>query len=240
MEFLPTAVRPGGKRCLVLGLGAGIVPQWYERSGITTDVVEIDPNVVDLARVHFGYQGRGDLFLEDARYHLRTSTRTYDYLILDVYNGDSTPTHLIGVEAFSLARERLAPGGVLAINLHGSLGPRGTMTKAVAKTLGAVFDNVEIYPTYDPAKAEHGNIALIAYDGAPVELSPRSADGLFVHPVAREAVAKFHERRHMAPIPADVPLLTDDFNPMDIEDGWMREDIRRSILESSQWDLLLS
>ena len=39
LQFLPVALNPGGKRCLVIGVGAGLVPRWYEERGVATDVV---------------------------------------------------------------------------------------------------------------------------------------------------------------------------------------------------------
>jgi hypothetical protein len=35
-------------------------------------------------------------------------------------------------------------------------------------------------------------------------------------------------------------LLTDDFNPMDVHDAWLRERVRREILETTDWSILLS
>jgi hypothetical protein len=47
----------------------------------------------------------------------------------------------------------------------------------------------------------------------------------------------------MAPyrFPPDTPaiLLTDDFNPMDVHDAWLRERVRRNILETTDWGILL-
>ena len=92
LQFLPRAVNPRGERCLVLGLGAGIVPTWYERQGVVTDVVDIDANVVELARRHFAFQGRGEVHLGDARYYLSTLPRSYDYIVMD------TPAVLSGAD----------------------------------------------------------------------------------------------------------------------------------------------
>jgi hypothetical protein len=41
--------------------------------------------------------------------------------------------------------------------------------------------------------------------------------------------------------PAKTPsmLLTDDFNPMDVHDAWLRERVRRNILETTNWGILL-
>jgi spermidine synthase len=238
MEFLPVAVRPGGQRCLVLGLGAGLVPRWYESRGIPADVVDIDPNVVEIARKHFGFQGRGELFLEDARSFLSRPGAAYDYLVMDVYNGDSIPTHLLSLEAFGLAKGRMTPAGVLALNLHGTVDGRSLLTNSVVLTLKQLFANVDIYPTYDPKAADHGNIALIAYDGAPARVTAEALQGMAVHPVAREGVLPFAERKSVLPAGAGGVIFTDEHNPADIYDGWLREKTRLQILDDTDWDIL--
>jgi hypothetical protein len=62
LELLPSALRPGGHDCLVLGLGPGVIPMRYEASGVRTDVVEIDPKVLELARRHFHFRLKGDVY----------------------------------------------------------------------------------------------------------------------------------------------------------------------------------
>ena len=51
--------------------------------------------------------------------------------------------------------------------------------------------------------------------------------------------------RHALTHPLDLParsarlLLTDDFNPIDIRDLWLKEQVRRSILGTTHPDILL-
>ena len=104
---------------------------WYERQGIVTDIVDIDPAVVRLAREYFGFNNSGSVYIEDARYFLQRTTSRYDYLLLDVFNGDSTPGHVLSLEAFELMRQRLTENGVVAINLVASLKQRNEMTVAI-------------------------------------------------------------------------------------------------------------
>ena len=41
MEALPYGLHPEGKSALMIGLGAGMIPMWYEQQGVSVDVVEI-------------------------------------------------------------------------------------------------------------------------------------------------------------------------------------------------------
>ncbi len=222
----------------MIGLGAGVVPGWYRAQGIETDVVDIDPEVARIAREYFGYTGRANVL--DARAFLIDARERYDYLILDVFNGDTTPGHLLSLEAMRLIHERLAPGGVLAMNLIGNLGARGAMTMAVIDTLRAVFANVAVYPVSLPDSVEgSSNLALIAYDGPARSVDSGALERFPVHPMAATAV------RHALTHPLDLPasstrlILSDDFNPIDIRDLWLKEQLRRTILATTHPDILL-
>ncbi len=239
LEYLPTAVRPGGRRCLVLGAGAGIVPMWYQRRGIPTDVVDIDPNVIDLARRYFGFAPDGEVHLGDARYYLATTGGRYDYVVLDVFNGDATPAHLLSLEALRLAKGVLVPGGVLALNLHAALDGNNRTAASVGATLRAVFDQVDYYPAFDPSARAHGNVVVLAYDGDRTLAGPGAVGAAPVHPMARDGVRNAWKRVRAPPQRADAVLLTDEYNPVDLFDLEIREEIRRTILETTPWAILL-
>jgi len=107
LQFIPYAMNPDGKSCLVIGLGAGLVPAWYQKQGVDTEVVDIDPKVAVIARDYFGFDPTIPVHIEDARYFMVNSQKRYDFLILDVFNGDTTPGHLVSIEAMQLAKQRL-------------------------------------------------------------------------------------------------------------------------------------
>ncbi|MBI5444279.1 MAG: fused MFS/spermidine synthase [Deltaproteobacteria bacterium] len=238
LQWLPTAIHPGGRRCLVVGLGAGLVPSWYERNGILTDSVDINPEVVRLAREHFGFAPRGAVHVEDARAFLSRTGEVYDYVILDVFNGDAAPPHLLSVESFRSVRARMVPGGVLAVNFMGDLGARRYMTASVVRTMEAVFSTVQIYPTFDPAAGGQGNLVLLAYDGPDVTPPADAFASGAVHPLAVAARQIPGWRFRLPPGERSV-ILTDDYNPIDLYDVHLHEAVRRRILADTPWGILL-
>jgi spermidine synthase len=206
---------------------------------VETDVVDIDPAVVEMARRHFGLDEGLNVHVADARRFLLTTRERYDYIVLDVFNGDTTPAHLLSVEAMRLLRERLREGGVLAVNLIGDIGPRGTMTASVVKTMREVFARVEVRPTFEPAQAGTiGNLILLAHSGAPTHFESVDAAIAQVHPLARAGVY-LGLTREVEPAAGDGIVLTDDFNPIDVDDLTVKEHVRQQILESTDWDILL-
>jgi predicted O-methyltransferase YrrM len=116
----PALGRP--RRVLMVGLGGGTFTTLVHRAlpEVTIDVVEIDPVVVAAARAHFGLR-------EDARYRVhvadaahwmtRAPPQTYDYVLLDAYAGEGIPEPLGTTAFFRAVAGRLAPGGVVAINV---------------------------------------------------------------------------------------------------------------------------
>ena len=240
LQFIPYMLNPGGKNCLVIGLGAGLVPNWYEQQGVVCDVVDIDRKVVQLARQYFNFHNNGEVFAQDGRYVLSRSEKKYDYVILDAFNGDTTPAHLLSKEALSLTRERLKPNGVLAINVIGTLDEENFMTASVVKTVGQVFDQVEIYPTFQiKTHKEIGNVIVVAYQGKPREFHKPQRDIFTIHPFFESAVRANLGKRFEFPPGTPAIVLTDNYNPIDFYDFWLREVIRKMILDTIDWDLLV-
>lgn len=240
MQFLPHALNPAGKNCLVVGLGTGIVPAWYAAQGIHTEVVDIDPKVATLAQQYFGFDRNIAVHVEDARYFLNRSTQRYDYVVLDVFNGDTTPGHVLSLEAMQLLKARMTPNGVLAINLVGTLGERSFMTASVIKTVQAVFGQVQTHPVFAMTTPDaSGNLVIIAHDGVAQPL-PADLPATFpVHPLAEAAVRQGWQNTYSFPAGTPAMLLTDDYNPIDFYDLWLKEKVRRTILETTDWDILL-
>jgi len=211
LEWL-LALRPGGRRALELGLGAGLLPTALERDGLTVDVFELDPAVVDAARRWFGYAPRGRVTIGDARALLETEGGgPWDYMILDAFGAESPPAHLFTEEAFARMRSSLAPGGVLAINLVTEIdGPGGDAWRAVLKTLARSFPNARAFVASPPMDGL-ANVLLFASEG------PLDAPAAAAPPGARDATAGMLARE-LKPTSAELdaaPALTDDHAPLD-------------------------
>lgn len=233
LQFIPRAINPGGKECLVIGLGAGVVPMWYERQGVRTDVVDIDPLVFDVARRFFGFEVSGDSIVEDARYFLNRPGKLYDYIVLDVFNGDNTPFHVLSKEALMTVKQRLAPGGVLGINTWGNLRGDTYMTASMVRTLREVFSTVDIYPVFKVSTSDGGgNLELFAYDRPTVTITPAQLEGYEVHPMADDIRGLILEKFEF---PAATPAmtLTDGYNPIDFYNSKSKALSRKRLLDQT-------
>lgn len=236
MQALPLAHRPGGTRALVAGLGPGLVPKWLHEQGIATEAVEIDPAVLELARRHFALPAALPVALEDARLFFASGRAQYDYIVLDVFNGDTTPYHLLSREALAAIKARLAPGGVVAVNLVSSAD--GASVAPVLGMLERAFGAVRVYPLRAPGSRLANLVAVAAAAplGAP-RLPERWLES--VHPLARAGVQRALAEARGFSAPPGTPLITDEHNPVDVQDAAVREELRRGIIAGTAASILL-
>jgi hypothetical protein len=207
--------------------------------GIPTDVVEIDPDVLEVARRHFGLALSGRVVVDDARHFLNVDREKYDFVVLDAFSGDTFPGHLLTREALSLVAGAMAPGAVLALNLVAGLGPGDQIAPSVVRTLGTLFDQVEVRPLFNPRTRRFGNMEIVAYQGPPRGLQVNLLEKLPVVPEARWAMP-FLQVTVQLPAAAGV-VLTDDYNPLEAMDLDVKEELRRTLAANRiGWDLSAS
>lgn len=225
---------PNIKRVLMVGLGGGTVPTrfWRNYGDVEIDVVEIDPDVRDVAIKFFGFKEdkRLRVFIDDGRLFLRRTSNKYDLIMMDAYTatkyGLSVPFHLATKEFFELVKERLTDNGILAYNLIGQLeGRAARSTLSFIKTVSSVFPSLYIFPVeYQkrPWLYSERNIMLIATK-AETKLKPEDI-------VAKARLLA--NKRVRVPLFVDmamdlytqkldlsnVPIFTDDYAPTE----WLR------------------
>jgi hypothetical protein len=140
-----------------------------------------------------------------------------------------------------LLKERLAPRGVLAINLAGSLKHETFMTASVVKTAKSAFGSVDIYPTFLPEAGEGwGNLAIIAYNFPSTPLRQDAVRHFPIHPWIQKGVREALGSGTFRFSP-DTPaiVLSDDYNPIDFYDLWLKENIRNNLLQNTNWDIMI-
>jgi hypothetical protein len=118
LRYYPSS---GRRKIGIVGLGVGTLAAWGAE-GDTVRFYEINPAVTELAATHFTYLKRSpaviDIVEGDARLSLEgEEAQMFDILILDAFNSDSPPVHLLTREAFAIYRRHLKPGGAIAINM---------------------------------------------------------------------------------------------------------------------------
>jgi hypothetical protein len=217
----------------------GAIPMWYEQNGITTDVVDINPEMFVVAEKFFGFKNSGEKIVEDARYFLSRSENKYDYVIFDVFSGENTPSHVLSIEALRLLPRRMNPGAILGVHLLGSLKKEARTVGSVVKTLQQIFTTVEIYPCTDaPDKEEHASIEIMAYNAPPIPLDRKLLQA-YPFPAKGRAVRERIGIRYTPPLDRRAIVLTDNYNPIDSWDLEVKEGLRKTAMEYTDLDMLL-
>jgi spermidine synthase len=206
--YLPLA-RPEAKRALCIGLGAGSLPRTLQlQHHIATDTVEIDPEIVTIARKYFGFPREMSVSVEDGRTFVERATGPYDLVVLDAFHSESHPAHLFTREFFARVGAIMTPDGVLGINMAGL--PQGTASAAwrsVRKTLRERFTHVRVFAGVQVEGSTITNIFIVA---SQAELPDPEAVGKEPAMVALSRNELPVDREDDAAI-----VVTDDYNPLD-------------------------
>lgn len=131
----------------VVGLGTGSMASFGER-GDELRFYEINPEVRSVARAYFSYlddaTARGaavDVLLGDARLVLERQRdagdlQRFDVLVLDAFNGDAVPVHLLTEQAFQLYGAHVAADGIIAVNVSNIYLDLKPVVRGLARSIG--------------------------------------------------------------------------------------------------------
>lgn len=146
---LPSLLDRPLERVAILGNAAGTTARalgvYYPNAHV--DGVELDPAVSRVGRRYFAMDENPRLTVHDAdaRPYLRTTDRRYDLIVVDAYRQPYVPFYLATREFFRLVRERLAPGGIVALNVA-AVPDDKRLVRAIGTTLAAELPQVLVWP----------------------------------------------------------------------------------------------
>ena len=222
------------KRVLIIGGGGGVAARKFitDDENVLVDLVEIDPEVVEVSLKYFYLQEnpRLKIYTEDGRNFVRRAGATYDLIVLDAFTiGGQIPFHLTTQEFMREISNALTPGGVLLANISGTMrGRRSQVVRSEYKTMASVFKNCYAFPRLYDAERKTGvpdperrrSIILVALNSTnswtkdsvvdaarKVQQSGLVNISTFVEDALQFLIQPFET--------ADVPVLTDDYAPVD-------------------------
>jgi len=203
---------PEFKSILILG-GAGYSFPKYclqRYSEARVDVVEIDPELTELAREYFNLKDDPRLIIyhEDARTFLNRGEGKYDVIIGDAYKSLYTiPWHLTTVESAIKAYDMLNDGGCMLQNVIASIrGDASAFLQAELATYRTVFPYVFVIAVTNPndlSGVQSIMMVAVKSDQVPSFENPDRELAILLKGEVTEYVAR------------DLPVLTDEFAPVD-------------------------
>jgi spermidine synthase len=137
------------RRLAILGNAGGTVARAFAQywPNVVIDGVEIDPAVSKAGRTYLGMSDNPRLHVHDAdaRPFLRRTDERYDLIYVDAYHQPYVPFYLATREFFRLVKERLAPGGIVALNVA-TVPEDRRLERGLAGTLASEFPEVRVWP----------------------------------------------------------------------------------------------
>jgi spermidine synthase len=198
--FTATAEQAGRRRVAVVGLGSGTLAA-YSQPGEQWTFYEIDPGIVKIARTprYFTYlrdsPAQVRVVLGDARLSLVDAPRqAYDMIVVDAFNSDAIPVHLLTREALGIYMDKLAPGGVVVLHLSNRYLDLEPVVAALARERGL------------KARVGENRLSGFFFSASVWAIVARSSDDF--GPLAADS------RWHDAVGRRDVPAWTDDYSSL--------------------------
>jgi len=150
---------------LVLGSAASATERQMERfwpdKQFNFTSVDVDPEVLAIADEYFDPPERRRI-AADARSYVTSSDELFDLIVVDAYSREFTvPFHLTTEEFFLALRERLAPGGLVAINVIAP-SPDAFFIRSVSRTMRQAWPELVVMDM--PQSCNH----LIVASAAPL------------------------------------------------------------------------
>ena len=134
MGFLLFAPPPS--KVLMIGLGGGSLAKFvfHRLPHARIQAVEVNPRVLAIARQYFHVppdDERFEVVVADGAAHVEREEASADVVLVDGYEADAHVEELATPAFYAACRRRLAPGGIMSVNLWGGDKLFYTLTKRI-------------------------------------------------------------------------------------------------------------
>jgi hypothetical protein len=147
---LAPALAKQRQRALFIGCGGAAAVHQFAAAypAMRLDVVELEPNVVELCRAWFALDALPRLrvhIAEGADFIARAEASSWDVIVVDAFDATRLAPGFSRPAFFAALARVVRPGGAIACNVIGSLDGSGTLADVVSAAQQA-FDTVRVVP----------------------------------------------------------------------------------------------
>lgn len=218
LMFSGLLLQPNPKRILIIGLGGGTMSntlhQLFPSSEI--DNVELDEAVIKVARDYFSFFENDQVrsIAKDGRIFIKRAAlkkQQYDWIILDAFNGDYIPEHLLTKEFLEEAKSLLSPQGILSANTFSN----SKLYNYESATYSKVFG--EFYSVNN--RSNENRIIVASNQPLPAKtslLNKAHALSSILLPFGVDMVRVHSSISTEQDWPMNTPILTDQFAPANL------------------------
>lgn len=196
---------------LVLGNGTGTYARQCLRyfPGSTAEGVEIDGKITELAWEYFALPEEVAVTEYDGRAFLQAVDTKYDVILVDAYQDITIPFQMSSTEFFTMAREHLSEGGVMAVNMNMHSDGEGSINEYLCDTIAAVFPHVATVDVRGSTNRE----LFASLEKEPAALLAAGLERV-EDPALRALMGSVAER--LTPYTGGGHILTDDKAPVEV------------------------
>ena len=135
------------QRALFIGLGVGAMPRFFRKHypNSQMEIVELDPEILDVAREYFFFPQDQNIpvHIADGRAFLKRTSEKYDIVFIDAYRENYIPFHLTTIEFLREVRKNLSEEGVVVSNI--SIPPWTKLFHSFLKTYSEAFHHLSVF-----------------------------------------------------------------------------------------------
>lgn len=218
LMFSGLLLQPNPKRILIIGLGGGTMSNTLHQLFPTSEIdnVELDQAVIKVAREHFSFFENDHVrsIAKDGRIFIKRAAlkkQQYDWIILDAFNGDYIPEHLLTKEFLSEAKSLLSANGILSANTFSN----SKLYNYESATYQAVFG--EFFSVNNTSN--ENRVILVSNKTLPTIASlmeKAKALSVTLAPFGIDIMQVHQNMTTKQDWPEDTPILTDQFSPANL------------------------
>ena len=159
---LYSSIKPAGSKVLVCGIGGGNLINELNNLGFEIDAVDIDKRMSEIAKEYFWMTDKANIYVDDARHYIRTCTKKYDIVILDMSAGENQPSNVYTIECFKEIQNILNEDGIMFLHYQNVLeGENALAVKSIGNTLSASGFHTKLIDT-QPKRDKTSELMLFA------------------------------------------------------------------------------